>query len=82
VAHVGFGAIHPKDLPILLLAGDRDPVGRKGKGVRELAELLVAAGMVDVEVRLYPGARHEVINETNRDKVQADVLAFLERTIG
>ena len=82
VAHVGFDAIHPKDLPILLLAGDKDPVGRKGKGVRELAELLVAAGMVDVEVTLYPGARHEVINETNRDEVHADVLAFLERTIG
>jgi alpha-beta hydrolase superfamily lysophospholipase len=82
VAHVGFDAIHPKDLPILLLAGDKDPVGRKGKGVRELAELLVAAGMVDVEVTLYPDARHELINETNRDEVHADVLAFLERTIG
>jgi alpha-beta hydrolase superfamily lysophospholipase len=82
VAHTGFNAIHPKDLPILLLAGDNDPVGRKGKGVRELADQLGAAGMGDVEVRLYPGARHEVINETNRDEVQAEVLAFLERTIG
>jgi alpha-beta hydrolase superfamily lysophospholipase len=82
VAHTGFDALEPKDLPILLIAGDKDPVGRKGKGVRKLADKLRAAGMDDVEVRLYPGARHEVINETNRDEVQADILAVLERTIG
>ena len=82
VAHTGFDALEPKDLPILLIAGDKDPVGRKGKGVRKLADKLRAAGMDDVEVRLYPGARHELINETNRDEVHADVLAFLERTIG
>ena len=33
-------------------------------------------------MRLYPGARHELVNETNRDEVQADVVAFLERTVG
>jgi alpha-beta hydrolase superfamily lysophospholipase len=82
VAHTGFGAVAPKDLPILLIAGDRDPVGRKGKGVRMLANQLQSGGLHDVEVRLYPGARHELVNETNRDEVQSDVLAFLERTIG
>lgn len=82
VAHTGFGAVTPKDLPILLTTGDEDPVGRKGKGVHKLADQLRAAGMTDVEVRIYPGARHELVNETNREEVQADVLAFLERTIG
>jgi alpha-beta hydrolase superfamily lysophospholipase len=38
--------------------------------------------MVGVEVTLYPDARHELINETNRDEVHADVLAFLNRTVG
>lgn len=82
VAHTGFGDVGPKDLPILLTAGDADPVGRKGKGVQKLADELRAAGLSGVEVQIYPGARHELVNETNRDEVQADVLAFLERTIG
>jgi alpha-beta hydrolase superfamily lysophospholipase len=81
VARRGFGAVAPEGLPILLIAGDRDPVGRKGKGVRRLADQLRAAGLRDVEVRLYPGARHELVNETNRDEVQADVLEFLDRTV-
>lgn len=82
VAHAGFDALDPKDLPILLIAGDKDPVGRKGKGVRMLADQLRGAGLGDVEVRIYPGARHELVNETNRDEVHVDVLAFLERTLG
>jgi alpha-beta hydrolase superfamily lysophospholipase len=74
--------VAPKDLPILLIAGDKDPVGRKGKGVRKLADQLRGAGLDAVELRLYPGARHELVNETNRDEVHADVVAFLERTLG
>jgi alpha-beta hydrolase superfamily lysophospholipase len=82
VAHTGFDALDPKDLPILLIAGDKDPVGRKGKGVRKLADQLRGAGLDAVELRLYPGARHELVNETNRDEVHADVVAFLESTLG
>ena len=82
VAQHGFAAVEPKDLPILLIAGDKDPVGRAGTGVRMLAQQLAGAGMLDVTLTLYPGARHELVNETNRDLVHADVLAFLERTVG
>ncbi len=82
VAATGFGAVQPKDLPILLLSGDRDPVGRMGKGVPQLAEQLREAGMTDVTVTTYPGARHELVNETNRDLVHADIQEFLARTIG
>jgi alpha-beta hydrolase superfamily lysophospholipase len=57
-------------------------VGRKGKGVQKLADQLSSAGMVDVQLTLYPGARHELVNETNRDQVHADVVTFLNRTIG
>lgn len=82
VAGAGFALVSPKDLPILLIAGDRDPVGRKGAGMRTLATQLRAGGLLDVEVRLYPDARHELLNETNRDEVHADVVAFLDRAIG
>lgn len=70
------------DLPVLLLSGDQDPVGGAlGEGVSVTAERYRAAGLTDVEVRLYPGARHEILNETNRDEVTADIIAFLDRVV-
>jgi len=67
-----------KDLPLLLAAGSDDPVGGGGG---QLVELLGAryrdAGITDVTVRVYPGARHEIFNETNRDEVTADVIGWL-----
>ncbi len=71
----------PKDLPIFLAAGDRDPVGDFGSGVRRLRGAYLAAGLTDVTMKLYPGARHEILNETNRDEVEADMLAFAERVV-
>lgn len=69
----------PIDLPILFVSGDRDPVGGKGgKGVREVAEAYTEAGVRDVSVTLYPQARHEILNETNRDEVMADVIAWFD----
>ena len=82
VAGIGFGAVEPTSLPILLIAGDKDPVGRAGKGVRMPAQQLTSAGLGDVTLTLYPGARHELVNETNRDQVHADLLSFLSRTVG
>lgn len=82
VGRAGFAAVSPKDLPILLLAGTRDPVGRKGAGVRQLATQMSAGGLLNVEVTLYPQARHELVNEINRDQIQADIIDFLGRSIG
>ena len=82
IASTGFADVQPKDLPILLLTGDRDPVGRMGKGVPQLAGQMRGAGLTNVQVTIYPGARHELVNETNRDLVHADIQAFLARTIG
>ncbi len=65
-------------LPILLLSGDRDPVGDSGKGVESVARQFEAAGIKDVTVRLYREARHEILNETNRDEVTRDILSWLE----
>ncbi len=72
-----------KDLPIYLFAGDRDPVGgEKGELVRLVAERYRAAGIADVIVRLYPEARHELLNEINRDAVTSDFLAWAMRWRG
>ncbi|MGL5819910.1 MAG: lysophospholipase [Phycicoccus sp.] len=67
-----------RDLPVLLLAGDQDPVGARGKGVAQVRDQYLSAGLTDVTMTLYPGARHEVFNETNRDQVTADLLAWLD----
>lgn len=71
------------DLPILVIAGDRDPVGGPGAaGPHAVADRYRAVGVRDVELIVYPDARHELLNETNRDEVTSDVLAFLSRTVG
>jgi alpha-beta hydrolase superfamily lysophospholipase len=68
----------PDGLPVLLLAGRRDPVGGEDAAqVTALAGLLRDRGL-DVEERLYADARHEVFNETNRDEVTADLLTWLD----
>jgi alpha-beta hydrolase superfamily lysophospholipase len=68
----------PKHVPVLLLTGEDDPVSNAAAQVRALESLMREAGL-DVTARYYPGARHEVLNETNRDEVHADLLAWLER---
>ncbi|PRY49664.1 alpha-beta hydrolase superfamily lysophospholipase [Geodermatophilus tzadiensis] len=68
----------PAGLPVLVLCGSRDPVGGdEAEHVTALADLLRDRGLM-VELHVYPGARHEVFNETNRDEVTADLLAWLE----
>lgn len=70
-----------KALPVLFFAGDADPVGAYGKGVQKAYESFLAAGMQDVSLKLYPGCRHECLNELNKAEVYADVLAWLERKL-
>ncbi len=74
----GLAARTPTDLPVLLTSGDADPVGGSGKGVRQVGEALAAAGVRDVSVTLYPGGRHEILNELNRDEVTADIIGWLD----
>ena len=68
----------PRELPILLVSGDMDPVGNYGKGVKKVYDRLTAAGCTRTALKLYKGARHEPHHETNRDEVFADLLAFIE----
>jgi alpha-beta hydrolase superfamily lysophospholipase len=69
------------DLPVLLFSGALDPVGGKGAGVHEVAEQFRTAGLRDVSVHLYPEARHEILNETNRDEVTDDLVAWLDEHV-
>ena len=68
----------PGELPVYFLSGDCDPVGQMGKGVLRVAEQFRNAGMERVAVKLYPGARHELFNELNREEVTADLIAWLD----
>ena len=70
------------DLPILLVSGTDDPLAGGGAAVETVAQRYRDAGLRDVRAVLYPGARHELLNETNRDEVTADILAFLDLTVG
>ena len=69
-----------KDLPILLLAGEEDPVGDYGRGVRKVHDRLAAAGC-NVRLALYADGRHEMHNEHNRDEVFGDIVAYLEENL-
>lgn len=68
----------PRDLPILMISGDMDPVGNWGKGVMKIYERIKRAGTVDVTLKLYHDGHHEMLNETNRYEVFYDILAWLE----
>ena len=67
-------------VPILMFSGDRDPVGSNGKGVRAVAKSLMDTGH-EVELKLYPGGRHEMLNELNREEVYRDLLTFINKQI-
>lgn len=69
----------PGNLPVLFISGDADPIGAQGKGVNTVAQQFRDAGVRDVTVRLYPGARHELFNETNRDEITAELIDWLNR---
>ncbi|MDE2398424.1 MAG: lysophospholipase [Burkholderiales bacterium] len=67
------------DLPILIASGDADPLAGGGALVELLGKRYRETGIADVTVKLYPAARHEILNETNRAEVTADLLAWLKR---
>ena len=71
----------PKDLPLLIISGEMDPVGDMGKGVRKVYQLYTGAGIADVTLKLIPGARHELLNETNKKEVYRILADWLEAHI-
>ena len=65
------------DLPILLIAGDMDPVGNYGKGVKQVYDNYKASGKCDVTIFLYKDCRHEIHNDTIREQMTEDILKFI-----
>ena len=71
----------PKGMPLYLFAGDRDPVGDFGKGMKNLYDAYKRAAIFDVRLKLYPDARHETLNETNRQEVTNDLIAWCNEIV-
>lgn len=67
-----------KDIPLLLIAGEKDPVGRMGKGMVELYKMYHDLGF-DVELNLYDGARHEILNDICEEQVKKDLTEFVQK---
>ena len=72
---------YPKELPTLIVSGDMDPVGAYGKGPSYVYKKLLISGCREIELKLYPGARHELFNETNRQEVFEDLAEWLRLNI-
>lgn len=67
----------PATLPILMVAGEQDPVGNYGKGVEQAKNSLVAAGVQDITMKLYAGDRHEILNEDDKEQVKEDIYNWI-----
>lgn len=69
----------PKDLPILLISGDKDPVGSNGKMVNKAYEEYKKAGINNAQMKLYKDMRHEILNEIGKEKVYEDIINWIDR---
>lgn len=67
----------PKELPIYIISGENDPVGGYGKLIKELFKIYKETGIRDLQMKLYPGFRHEILNERNKNQVYMDILNWL-----
>lgn len=70
-----------KDLPIIFVSGDKDPVGNYGEGVKKAYELLKQIGYSDLDIKLYENDRHEILNETDRNVVYKDLEEWIMQKI-
>jgi alpha-beta hydrolase superfamily lysophospholipase len=68
-----------KDLPLYIFSGSSDPVGAMGASTTALVNEYRKAGIGDLEFVLYPGARHETLNETNREEVMDNLLSWINK---
>lgn len=69
-----------RGLPVYIFVGDADPINDDLKRLTPLVDAYKGAGL-DVTLKVYPGGRHEMLNETNRDEVTADLRAWLDRAV-
>ena len=69
----------PKNLPIFIFSGDKDPIGEMGKGVKKVVKKYKNAGIKNLTLKLYREGRHEMLNEINKEEVEKDVLNWLNK---
>lgn len=67
----------PKDLPLLIVSGDKDPVGDNGKGAKMVHDIYQKSGIEDIKMKLYEGDRHEILNELDKETVYSDILEWI-----
>ena len=67
-------------LPILMIAGEEDPVIQSREKFEQLEQFLKGIGYSDIKSKLYPGMRHELLNERNKEQVYQEILAFIDET--
>lgn len=67
----------PGQLPVFFVAGEDDPVGDYGQAVKEVCDSFGKLGMEHVQMKLYPGDRHEILNETDRENVYGDIYRWI-----
>ncbi|MCH1624068.1 alpha/beta hydrolase [Ferdinandcohnia quinoae] len=68
----------PTDLPLFFISGSTDPVGNHTKGVLQAYQAYKRVGMKDISYKFYEGARHELLNETNKEEVYVDVIKWIQ----
>ena len=71
----------PKDLPILVVSGQNDPVGEFGKGPKLVAQSYRDTGIRDVTLQLFPEDRHEILNELDKEAVDQFLLRWMEERL-
>lgn len=71
----------PKDIPVLMLAGENDPVGNYGKGVMKVYNKLKAAGHNAVECKLFKNDRHVILEEDDKEEAAADIINFADKIV-
>ncbi|MDD3671099.1 MAG: lysophospholipase [Sphaerochaetaceae bacterium] len=71
----------PKDMPMLIISGEQDPVGDFGKGVKKVYQAYIKAGLSDVTLELISGARHEILNEKSRDDIHTLIGKWIETKV-
>ncbi len=70
-----------KNIPVLFLAGDKDPVGGNATQILRLHKIFSSLGFTNAELKVYPESRHELLNELNSEEVYRDIMTFLHKTL-
>ena len=70
-----------KDIPILFLSGEEDPVGEEGKGVKKAYESFKKSGIKDVEIKIYPGLRHDILHEDCKEEIFQKIYMWIEEKV-